>query len=137
MDITSKCRDNYIRICEYLLEQGKTIPKSKFIDIKLKSYVGHNASITLTHLNDSKIRLWIYDAGNYNTGIVTNTFHSSDDLHQIKCIALKRRITEDFIRALVVNWRDIKAMVSIAIDNVISEAEKQSIEDNMIVNFEI
>ena len=136
MDITAKCRDNYARICEYLLEQGKMIPKSKFIDIKLKSYVGHCASITLTHLNNSKIRLWVYDAGNFNTGVITNTFYS-DELDQIKSIALERRITEDFMRALVVNWHDIKAMISIAIDNVISEVEKQSIEDNMIVNFEI
>ena len=137
MDITAKCRDNYARICEYLLEQGKLIPKSKHIDINLKSYVGHCASITLTHLNNSKIRLWVYDAGNFNTGVITNTFYSDDNLDQIKHIALKCRITEDFMRALVVNWRDIKAMVSIAINDVISKVEKQLIEDNMIVNFEI
>ena len=142
MNSSAKLRENFAFICQFLLEKTAQMPKTGEMDVNLKNYIGHYATITIS--NKDKPKLWIYEKHvNLASPPVSLTFYPNDTLGRIKGVISNRTPSNEFLRQLIVGWHkhgikdfilgEIEKAVQKANENLKDEDEDENTINNFVV----
>lgn len=136
MNSSDKLRENFALICQFLLEKTAQMPKTGEMDVNLKNYIGHYATITIS--NKDKPQLWIYEKHvNLSNPPVSLRFYPNDTLGRIKGVISNKTPSNEFLRQLIVGWHKhgIKDFILGEFEKAVQKANENLEDDDEINNF--
>ena len=137
MNTSDKLRENFALICQFLLGKAAQMPETGEMDVNLKSYIGHYATITIS--NKDKPKLWIYEKDVNLTGrnYSSLTFYPNDTLDSIKDTIANRNPSNEFMRNLIVGWHKhgIKDFILCEFEKAVQKANENLEDEDAINNF--
>jgi hypothetical protein len=137
MNTSDKLRENLVLICQFLLGKAAQMPETGEMDVNLKSYIGHYATITIS--NKDKPKLWIYEKDVNLTGrnYSSLTFYPNDTLDSIKDTIANRNPSNEFMRNLIVGWHKhgIKDFILCEFEKAVQKANENLEDEDAINNF--
>ena len=136
MNSSAKLRENFALICQFLLEKTAQMPETGEMDVNLKRYIGHYATITIS--NKDKPKLWIYEKNvNLASPSASLTFYPTDTLGKIKGTIANRTPSNEFLRQLIVGWHKhgIKDFILGEFEKAVQKANENLEDDDEINNF--
>ena len=136
MNTSDKLRENFVLICLFLLEKTAQMPETGEMDVNLKKYIGHYATITIS--NKDKPKLWIFEKDVNLTGHLTSlTFYPNDTLGRIKDSIADRTPSNEFMRHLIVGWHKhgIKDFILCEFEKAVQKANENFEDEDLINNF--
>lgn len=136
MKPSDKLRENFALICQFLLGKTSQMPEGGVMDVNLKSYVGHYATITIS--NKDKPKLWIYEKDvNYIGRTTSLTFFPTDILDTIKDYIANMPPSNEFMRQLIVGWHKhgIKDFILREFEISVQKANETFEDEDIINNF--
>lgn len=136
MSTSDKLRENFALICQFLLGKAAQMPETGEMDVNLKRYIGHYATITIS--NKDKPKLWIFEKDVNLTGHLTSlTFYPNDTLGRIKDYIADRTPSNEFMRNLIVGWHKhgIKDFILCEFEKAVQKANENLEDEDAINNF--
>jgi len=134
---TKKVIENYTKICEFLLAKASSVPVGTHMDVNLKQFVGHYATVEIEHKSGYKAYLRFYDAPDSRGHAPQNCFYAGDDLEKIRKTIFSDRPTIDFMKNLVIGWHryGIKELILNSLNSAVAEANEKLEAEKEIDNF--
>ena len=136
MSTSDKLRENFALICQFLLGKAAQMPETGEMDVNLKSYIGHYATITIS--NKDKPKLWIYEKDVNLIGRHTSLiFYPNDTLGLIKDSIANKPPSNEFLRQLIVGWHKhgIKDFILGEFEKAVQKANENLEDEDTINNF--
>ena len=138
MNTSDKLRENFVLICLFLLEKTAQMPETGEMDVNLKRYIGHYASITIS--NKDKPKLWIYEKDDVDLTsrrYASLIFYPNDTLGRIKDSIADRTPSNEFMRHLIVGWHKhgIKDFILCEFEKAVQKANENLEDEDAINNF--
>lgn len=136
MEKSDKLRENFALICQFLLGKTSQMPDGGVMDVNLKSYIGHYATITIS--NKDKPKLWIYEKDVNLIGRNTSlTLLPTDTLDNIKNYIASMPPSNEFMRQLIVGWHKhgIKDFILHEFETAVQKVNETLEDENIINNF--
>lgn len=134
---TKKVIENYAKICEFLLAKAASTPVGTCMDVNLKRFVGHYATVQIEHKSGYKAYFRVYDAPDTRGHSPANYFYAGDDLEKIRKTIFSDRPTMDFMKNLVIGWHryGIKELILSSLNRAVAEANEKLEAEKEIDNF--
>lgn len=122
-----KVIENYTKICEFLLAKAASTPVGTCMNVNLKRFVGHYATVEIEHESGRKAYLRVYDSPDLHGHSPQNYFYAGDDLEKIRKTIFSDRPTMDLMKNFVIGWHryGIKELILSSLNRAVVEANEK------------
>lgn len=134
---TKKVIENYAKICEFLLAKAASVPVGTHMDVNLKQFIGHYATVEIEHRPACKVYVRVYDAPDLRGHSPSNYFYADDDIEEIRKTIFNDSPSFDFMKNLVIGWHrhGIKELILSSLNRAVAEANEKLEAEKEIDNF--